>query len=106
MEVRSGSSQAITRSTQTSPAADLFRYHAMSLSVSARSVSQSIVGRPRRVCLLRFSRGGTATRPWAASLLYAYALGKAQRLLAGLAAAAEADKAYPAPSILTVRLKP
>ena len=96
MEVRSGSSQAITRSTQTSPAHDLFRYHVVSLSVSARSVSQSIAGRPRRVCLLRFSRGGTAIRPWGrSSLLFAYALGKSQRLLAGLAAAAQADQGLP-----------
>ena len=46
--------------------ASLFRSHVMSLSVSARSVSQSIAGRPRRMCLQKSSRGGAAIRPQAA----------------------------------------
>ena len=55
-------------------------------SPKARSACRSTDGVPNGRCSTRFARGGAATAtPGETSVLFGYALGKAQRLLAGLA---------------------
>ena len=70
----------------------------MSLSASARSGCPSIVGQSSDDVFAEILRWWQANRSEGrASLLYAYALGKAQRLMAGLAATAGAEGGLPGP---------
>ena len=83
---KSGSCRATTRPIPIRPARRSSSCAATRSSPRARSDFPSIAGRPKRRSLPRSARGGRriATRG-ARRVLFGYALGKAQRLLAGLA---------------------
>ena len=82
---RSGSSPATTSSSPIRPARRSSRCAATRSSPSRRSACRSTAGSRRTRCSAASTAGGAPTRPRGrASVLFGYAFGKAQRMLAGV----------------------